>query len=516
MELCRQSFRFFAILISMSIFAPSFANAGEAPIDVKSPPQGRFIDEWAEVYIAGKKTGYSHSSFTRKGDQIRTESTMFVQMGRVDQPVKIEIVQHTLETIDGKPIGFGSTMNMSTVEMKTKGVIEEGKVNIVSSQMGFETKISHDFPADAMMTWGLFRESMLRGFDPGTTYDLKAYAPEIKQDGAVVASTTVGKWETFSVGGTKKEGHRVNVSMDTLMGSIETTSWLGKSGLPMKAEVPAPGLGNLVVLSTDQRTALADFLPPELFMTTVVPVKRHIDRKAAKRIRYRLTAKAGSPPLKEMLTTSSQKVKKLADGSQEITVSRLSHRTKGKHTPTLADRDEYLHSNMLINLDDPELIKLAKKAGGGVTEPFALGDKLRRFVTEYIVSKNLNIGFATASEVCRTREGDCSEHGILLAALGRLNGLPSRVAVGLAYVPIFGNQEDIFGYHMWTQFYMDGRWIDFDAALRESDCSPTRITFATSSLKNTGLADLSLPLLSLIGGVEMKILEVEELPMSDK
>ena len=173
---------------------------------------------------------------------------------------------------------------------------------------------------------------------------------------------------------------------------------------------------------------------------------------------------------------------------------------------------EYLDGNLMMNTADPKLIELAKQAAGGEKEPFALADKLRRFVTEYVETKSLNIGFATASEVARTKEGDCSEHGVLLAALGRLNGLPSRVAVGLAYVPVFGKQEDIFGYHLWTQFFIDGRWIDVDAALRETDCSPARIAFAVSSLKNAGLADLSLPLITKLGGIDLDILEIETGP----
>ena len=98
---------------------------------------------------------------------------------------------------------------------------------------------------------------------------------------------------------------------------------------------------------------------------------------------------------------------------------------------------------------------------------------------------------------------------MLLAALGRIKGLPSRVAAGVAYVPLFGKQEDIFGYHMWTQFHINGEWIDVDAALRETVCSPARIVFAISSLKNAGLADLSLPLITKIGAIDIDILEID-------
>ncbi len=176
-------------------------------------------------------------------------------------------------------------------------------------------------------------------------------------------------------------------------------------------------------------------------------------------------------------------------------------------TPALA---EYLDGNLMINIADPQLAAIAKEASRGETEPFALGDNLRRFVTEYVKSKNLNVGFATASEVCRNKEGDCSEHGVLLAALGRLCNLPSRVAVGVVYLRSYGGKTNVFGYHMWTQFYIGNRWIDFDAALRETQCSPIRIAFATSSLKRNGLADLSLPLISKIGAIDIEIVEVSE------
>ena len=54
-----------------------------------------------------------------------------------------------------------------------------------------------------------------------------------------------------------------------------------------------------------------------------------------------------------------------------------------------------------------------------------------------------------------------------------------------------------------------GSSSDLDAALKETVCSPARIAFAASSLKNTGLADLSLPLLFKIGAIDIDIVETE-------
>ena len=505
---------------------PTFVGMGLAalavarPINPDNPPPGRFLDEWAEVYIAGAKVGYAHSTMNRKGNLIHTSTTTKMRIGRADQPVTIETVQSTTETLSGLPIDFASDMNASMMKTSTKGTIKNGRVTIVTSQYGMQQTQTFDFAKGALMTWGLHRASLRHGFKPGTEYSLQVYIPELRLDGPVNATTKIGDREEFEHRGKRLVGQRVTLVLTTPIGSMELISWVGDDGWPLKAKIPAPGLGDLVLVATDQATALADFIPPEIFMTTVIKAKRRIDPKSASRIKYRIRAIKGDVDLSEFPTTGMQRVVKRADRSVDLLVTRQRHHAPKPRALARAnvpeprrlrsdDLAEYLQPNLMINTDDPRLIELARRASGGETDPYALADKLRRFVTDYVKTKSLSIGFATASEVCRTKEGDCSEHGVLLAALGRLNNLPSRVAVGLAYVRSFGGRDDIFGYHLWTQFYIDGRWVDFDAALKESVCSPTRIAFATSSLRNTGLADLSLPLLSKIGAIDIDILEVE-------
>ena len=60
-------------------------------------------------------------------------------------------------------------------------------------------------------------------------------------------------------------------------------------------------------------------------------------------------------------------------------------------------------------------------------------------------------------------------------------------------------------HHMWTQFYLGGQWVDFDAALGESECSPTRLALMTSSLQETSMSELGLALLDLIGQITVEV-----------
>jgi len=491
------------------------AHAETRQIDPRNPPHGRFSDEWAEIYLAGGKVGYTHSTMTRAGNEIHSATTMKMRMGRLDSPVEIVISERAAETVDGRPVRFETAQELGAMKTSMKGTFQDGRMTVVSSQFGMEQKRSFDFPEAAhLKSWGMFRESLVRGFSPGTQYTLKVYEPAFGIESAVETQTTVADWEDFELRGSTGRGIRTTVVMESPIGSLTTTAWVNEHGIPLKAKVPVPGFGDLVIVAADQESALSDFVPPEIFMSTVVPANRPIDAASARRITYKITPKSPDIQIGDLPATGMQSVRPGKNGAVEVVVARQ-RRSAAKPAgakSSASEHREYLDGNLMINVADPALIELAQKAAGGEKEPVALADRLRRFVTDYVETKSLNVGFATASEVCRTKEGDCSEHSVLLAALGRINGLPSRVVVGLVYLPSLGGRSDVFGYHMWTEFLIDGRWLDYDAALRESDCSPTRIAFATSSLKDDGLADLSLPLMKTIGAIDIEVLEIEDGP----
>lgn len=500
------------LAIALFTLAP---HASAQLFDYKNPPQGRFSDEWLDILLGESKIGYGHSTLTRDGDKIKTAMDVRIEMGRADFPVKMQILSTTTETVEGQPLAFSTEQLISDMKVLREGTIKGGKVTIASSQFGVEQKQEFDFPEGAVMTWGALREQLKRGLEPGLEYTDRIYSPDLLLNGAVEAHTKVGDWETFIHDGQQMRGMRIAVTMKTPVGEMEMISWSDKDGRMLKAIMPAPGIGDMVMIAVTQEEALKDFVPPEVFMATTIKVGA-LDYEDARRITYKISAKSDAIKLDDIPSTGNQRVVKSSEKEAVIEVHHAAFRAEPSSPLPPSQRDQYLSANLIINTDDPELQKVAKQAAGDAKEKFELADNLRKFVTEYISDKSLDIGFATASEVCRNKEGDCSEHAVLLAALGRINGIPSRVAVGLAYVPWFGGASDVFGYHMWTQFHLDGQWYDFDAALRESLCTPRRIAFAVSSLNDAGLADLSLPLLTKIGGIHLEIVDVEKIPKRSK
>ena len=128
-----------------------------------------------------------------------------------------------------------------------------------------------------------------------------------------------------------------------------------------------------------------------------------------------------------------------------------------------------LHANDWLQSDAPKIIALAKQAVGDARTPHEQMQRLERFVHGFIKTKDLNVGYASALEVAKHPEGDCTEHAVLLAALGRARGIATRVIDGLAYVNNYAGNEHVFVPHAWVQAYVDGHWQSFDAALAGFD-----------------------------------------------
>ncbi len=482
--------------------------------DPDNPPPGLFDEQWAEVYIGGAKVGYAHTTMVRAADAVTVREVCQLRMDRAGQPITMRLEQESREAVTGGVQAFRSAMDLARLRSSQEGLVATGTLTVTTTQLDLRQTQVFAAPTGALMAWGLYRESLRRGLSPGTTYTIASYVPELRLDGPVSTRVRVGDLEPVIHGGRTNLGARVEQTTTVPAGQLELLQWVDANGRTLKACVPAPGLGDLVMLASDQRRALLDFVPPELFTSTTIPAGRAIARDRANRITYRLSYKPGkSPPQPLNLPqTDAQRLTRQPDGSLHVVVTRQRHLptpTATAATPAPPSA-EYLTGNLMMNLADPDLIALAGRAADGERDPYRLADRLRRAVSAYVTRKDLDIGFGTANEVCRTRQGDCSEHAVLLAALGRLQGLPSRVVAGLAYTPLFGGQSDIFGYHLWTQFLIDDRWIDVDAALDETVCSPTRIAFAVSSLHNTGAVDISLPLLDKMGALELLVLEVVE------
>ncbi len=492
--------------------------AASPVIDFKNPPQGVLSDEWFAVTLSGAQCGYMHSVTRRDADVIASDADLSITLQREKFKISIGMDQKFRETVAGEPLSFDQTLNMAGTPVRQRGRVKDGKIRITTEQFGMKQKRSIDFDPSIRFPWGQQLEMQKRGLKPGTTYELKTYEPSMSPDKPLVTKIEVLDWEEIELLKKKVKALKVRSTIDVGAagaGAIAGVSppgskmvsdgWVDAEGFPIVIEM---SLGSIQVriLRSDKKTALRLDALPELFFSTFVKTDRKIDRHA-KELKLRLSVPDGEMP--DLPSTGMQTAKRVDARTVDLTIRRADWAAlkEAKHGKLADAAAEFSATSPYLDTNDAMIVELAKKGRGKAETPWELAGNLREFVTEYITKKDLGVGFATASEVAKTRQGDCTEHGVLLAALARANGLPSRVVAGLIQVP---GRRDEFGYHMWTEVWIDGQWVDIDAAMDQTECDATHIALTTSSLSNGAMAADTVTVATLLGRLKIGVLgEIE-------
>jgi transglutaminase-like putative cysteine protease len=168
----------------------------------------------------------------------------------------------------------------------------------------------------------------------------------------------------------------------------------------------------------------------------------------------------------------------------------------------------FYEANTFVNSGDEEIVRTAKTIVGETVEPEEKCRLLERWVKSNMKIVNFSTAFAGASEVMKSRSGDCTEHAVLLAALMRAAGVPSRTAIGL----IYSENQNRFGYHMWTEAYFGAQWRPYDATLGLGRIGAGHIKLADSALDGTDAMAAFVPLNRYLGGLKIEVMSIDDKP----
>ncbi|MGE0663110.1 MAG: transglutaminase family protein [Hyphomonadaceae bacterium] len=122
----------------------------------------------------------------------------------------------------------------------------------------------------------------------------------------------------------------------------------------------------------------------------------------------------------------------------------------------------------------------------------------------YLEAADFN-GHYSALDTLERRSGDCTEAAVLLAALGRAAGIPTRVASGLSYSrQSYHGVSNAFIPHSWTLAYVDGEWRSFDLSLREFDSAHIALAVGDGDPRSIAAAGQLASLLRLDSMAEVR------------
>ncbi|MHC4483067.1 MAG: transglutaminase-like domain-containing protein [Planctomycetota bacterium] len=414
------------------------------------------------VFMEGKKVGYAILSRVVADGKVTTSEKINITISRGNIPVTMDMTETSIETTDGEPLGFEAVQELGAMTMKVTGVVDEqGKVNLTVA----EKKSTLEWPSGAVMAEGLRLLTLKKGVKEGLEYTAKVFSPSIMQ--ALDGQVHIGSKRSVDLLG------RVVVLREMVTtvnmpgaGEIISTSYVDEDLKVQKSIMPMAGIQVEMIACTKEfalgKNDVFEVIDM-MFLASPAPLG---NLSSVKSITYHLSPTKETANL-TIPSNDNQSVRHLENGNIILTVkpvaapagARFPYKGKDKTLLEAMKPTRYLQS------DHKEIIALARRAVGGTKDAAEAAKKIEAFVAKYIENKSLSVGYATAVEVAASRQGDCSEHAVLAAAMCRAVGIPAQMVVGVAYVDDFAGRQG-FGGHAWVQAYIGGKWVGLDAAFK--------------------------------------------------
>jgi hypothetical protein len=415
--------------------------------------------QWYTVLLDGRKIGSFESRRTRIGDSVLTMQRLDLVLDRAGSKVAVSSTEAAAETLAGEPLAFHSVSRLSGAGAVVDGLVVGDEV-LVSVGSGSERQQRRiPWPDGALLPEGMRLAAMRAGLAPGTRYRVLSFQPSSLDTLALEA--VVGEGQSVDLPGGMRHLVPVTQRLGTQGMASSSQAFVDASQAVYKLTMPLMGL-ELTLLACDRDCATAPNQGVDVFEHTLARSPRPLGAgELADGLRYTLVQRDAGEPL-ALPATGQQSARR--EGTQWIVTVRPAG-AAGIEPP---GPDDY-RANDWLQSDAPEIAALAAQATAGASDPHARMQRIEAFVRGFIRSKNLGVGYASALEVARHPEGDCTEHALLVAALGRASGIATRIVNGLAYAPGFAGGGDMFVPHAWAQAWVNGRWQGFDAALAGFD-----------------------------------------------
>jgi len=457
--------------------------------------------------MQGSRVGYAHTTIaevTEAGQKlIHTRNQAVTKMKRAGQSIEQEMTLASWDTPEGQLVKFETRMTAGQADMVATGRVAGDMLNIEVTTLG-KTQ-SQALPWKA--AWGgLFApdHSLRRKpMQPGEKRTVRSLMPLVNTVGDT--EMAAADYETVKLPAGEQKLLRIDTLLDLGGQKIATTLWVNEQGETLKSQVPN-------IQQEAIRTTKEDALQPaaggefDLLIASTVPLKGKLPNATeTQRVVYKAHVTSGK--IEGLFANClSQRVKNIDEQTAALTI--LAIRPNEPKTPDIKPTqptEDDLAPNNLIQSDDAKVVELAVRIAPDEKDPWKLACALEQHVDQTIQLKNFSQAFATAAEVARSLEGDCTEHAVLFAALCRARKIPARVAFGIVYYP----PQKGFAYHMWNEVWIADRWVPMDATLGLSGIGGDHIKLADSNLAGANAYSAMLPVIQVFGRLELEVLEAE-------
>lgn len=414
--------------------------------------------------------GYAMNVFVRLEIPLFSSNATFELLGTAWQSVEAGLRE------------FDFSVDADSHQMRLKGTAEEGVISGFFETAGNRTPFTLPVGKEVLLSGNMGLGSMsLPALEPGDIAYVDAFDPTVMSVNK--AKIEALRRETLQVGGEPVD----TVVIATTIAGFTTLAWISEDEEVIRAETPV----GLILKKITPEEAVEPMKPDEsanIISALAITPTGPDPNPDANQIRMRITI--SDPNLSLPVDDRQQR------DEEFFVITRQNPGDTTKNTP-LSDEESAacLASDLFIQADSPKIIDQADAIVGNTAAPWEKAVLIFQWVYENITKENV-LSVPSALDVLTQKTGDCNEHAVLMAALTRAVGVPTRVVIGLAW----SKTMQAFGYHAWVEVYV-GQWIAMDPTFGEKTASPTHIKLLTGSI------DQWPRLLSYIGALSIEIVE---------
>ncbi len=456
-------------------------------------------DTWMNLYLKDKKIGYAHSVLTKQKNGFQMDETLFMRINLMEFSQDVQMTTTADLNKDLSLNSFEFMLNSGQIKFKAAGkMIPNNKLSVTTNISGSPTTQEIQLTHVPYLTGGvLYAATKDYQLTQKNQFTFHIFDPATMSQ-TLVTVTVIGEEEIISMG-QPTQATRLTL---TFKGAVQT-AWMDKNGEIIREK----GLLGMTLEKTCKEKALAGLsdtasasnIKPNMApdqtpdITEIASVKSNLIIDNPRKTVFLKVELSGIDTDTLYLNGCRQS---LSGNILSIAKENMQNISKNTNKIQPSDVEAFLRPAPFIESDHPAISELTAKIVSLNDPPPVKGQKLVEWVFKNIEKRPV-ISIPDAVTTLENRIGDCNEHAVLLAALARSAGIPSKIESGLVYL------RGRFYYHAWNLLYV-GKWITADAIFGLMPADAARIRFASGNPQS------QLDLLPVIDRVGIRVIEERE------
>ena len=441
-------------------------------------------DSWMNIFQNDRKIGFSHTRFYEDTTGYRLTEAVQMRINTMGMIQDISLDTQSRLNPDFTLQELDFVISSGRFRFKVRGAVGQNALQVTTESAG--SRRSLDIPLKGKIylfnsIMGAVASTDLR---PGNRYVFNIFDPASMGQAEVIAQV-IGQ-ELIDVRGFNQPATKISLNFK----GVSQLAWIGKKGDIVKEK----GLLGISLIKTDRSDALDGLaIESSQDLTKVTSVAANVLLENVEALDVLKVRIEGIEPGKLQLQGGRQTF-----SGHVLTVEKedLSNLASELRTDNLAALEKFfLKPDPFVQSDDRRIQDLVREIlkDAPAAPPLARARKLLDWVHTHIEKRPV-LSLPDALSTLENRMGDCNEHAVLLAAMARAAGIPTRIEAGLVYL------KGRFYYHAWNLIYL-GKWVTADALFGQLPADVSHLRFTTGSTEQ------QLDLMGIIDRVQLTIIK---------